>query len=402
MTATADEIVERAVEYLELSYLDRAREQCLLALSMEPGHIFATYVLGVVQAHTGEYQQAQMTLQMVVTAEPEWVPGLTMYAQAALWAGAPTSARHAAETALRLEPDSAEALLTLAEVITSDDPAAAMRLVDQAGALSPEEPDLRRVRALVHRESKQFAAARRDVREIVAGDPSDWQSMYLLATVEARGWRFRRAIRAVFAAAAQFPQSGAQAIGVLAFTFVRLILTVQVVLFALAVGLIASTDQVMSEPGPVPVPVKIPTELLTPPSLPRAPTLPPDFTFPTPPVAPAAYTVAGRPALDSSDVGRRVVVDRILPLWVRGLGSLVLGALALLVGVVLSAVPRTGWSAVRESIVGFWPILRIVLCTLSFSLLTAAVVGPPIAASYALLPLLFGLVSAGKSLLNER
>ncbi|GEE01494.1 hypothetical protein nbrc107696_19400 [Gordonia spumicola] len=400
MTPTADDIIDRAVEYLRLSYLDRAREQCLLALSMEPGSVRAIYVLGLIQFRAGEYQQAQATLHMVVAAEPEWVEGLTMYAQACTWAGATMSARHAAETALRLEPDNAEVILTLAETIKSDDPAGAMRLVDQAGALSPEEPDLLRVRALIHRESKRFAAARRDMRQYVADEPGVWQNMYFLAMLEARGLRFRRAIRAVFAAASQFPQSGAQAVGILAFIFVRLILTVQVILFALAVGLIMSADEVVSEPAPVPT-IRVPTELLTPPTLPPRPTLVPDLTFPTHPVAPAAFTVADRAGFEPTD-GRRTVVDRTLPLWARGGGLLVLVVIAVFVGSTLAAVPRSGWSAVRESIVGFWPVLRIALCAVSFVLLTAAVVGPPIAAGFAVLPLLFGLLSGGKSLLNER
>jgi tetratricopeptide (TPR) repeat protein len=92
-------------------------------------------------------------------------------------------AKQAFETAVRVDPKSADALLGLASAISIDDMTAALALTDRALALEPDAPRVRLARGALQMQGDHFAEAEKEFRAAAEQAKKQANSSYVLAAL---------------------------------------------------------------------------------------------------------------------------------------------------------------------------------------------------------------------------
>jgi cellulose synthase operon protein C len=162
-----------------------AAETALSAwLTMEPKNGPARQRLGRALFHLARSKEALEAFQRAVQDDPSLEPAALTMGKLYYHAGNSEKAREWMEYAVKKEPDNPRAHLGVALwLLEIDEPQAAHARLDAAAKLDPNLPDLVRLRGLVARQLKDYAAAEAHFQLLLNESPGDFAAADQLALV---------------------------------------------------------------------------------------------------------------------------------------------------------------------------------------------------------------------------
>ncbi|MCC5870256.1 MAG: tetratricopeptide repeat protein, partial [Gammaproteobacteria bacterium] len=165
---------------------EQGRAQLRRSLQLDDAFTPARLMLAGLELAAANDEQARVQYRAVLSREPRNVQALLGLAQVATQAGAVDEAATHLQAAIAADPDNATPRLALARLeLGRDDVAAARRVIDEAAARHPGDPEIATLQGLVRFREGRGEAAVDAFRRATDGDPERVERWLNLARAQA-------------------------------------------------------------------------------------------------------------------------------------------------------------------------------------------------------------------------
>lgn len=176
-------------------------------LELDPTATLVYQLRSTLHLKMGKPEKALSDAQSYVKAQPEDLGGLLLLSQLHLLLGQRTAAQLILEKILALNPEHAEALLSLAALLISSEPKRAAELYEKLLRIEPQNAEATYHLGLIYQNSNQTEKAKEMFKKVIELDPSSLPALVLLGQMHEAEEKIKSAVEYYESALEKIPDN---------------------------------------------------------------------------------------------------------------------------------------------------------------------------------------------------